>query len=122
MKAALIWTCEYDNNVTRSIDGNGNLESKTDADYTYNWLDLVIFINYNDPKEVSWQYNATGDLIAMEDWLGETTFEVDLLHQLTVVTDHKGNQVEYTYDSMDRIREMRYYSGDGVLYMTHWVI
>lgn len=58
----------------------------------------------------------------MEDWLGETTFEVDLLHQLTVVTDHKGNQVEYTYDSMDRIREMRYYSGDGVLYMTHWVI
>lgn len=31
----------------------------------------------------------------MEDWSGETAFEVDLLHQLTVATDHKGNQVEH---------------------------
>lgn len=47
----------------------------------------------------------------MEDWLGETDFEVDLLHQLTVATDHKGNQVEYTYDSMGRVTGMRYPNG-----------
>ena len=53
---------------------------------------MVTSINYNDGKQVSYRYNKTGDLIAMEDWLGETTFEVDLLHQLTAATDHKGNR------------------------------
>ena len=83
MKAALLWTCEYDNNVTNSIDGNGNLEFKTDADYTDNWIDLVIFINYNNVKEVSYRTMALSNLLAMEDWLGETVFKADLLHQLT---------------------------------------
>lgn len=81
-------------NVTACAYG-GNLKSKTDADgytteYTYNYLDLVTFINYNDAKKVSYRHNATDDLIAMEDWLGETTFEVDLLHQLAVVMDLSG--------------------------------
>lgn len=77
-------------NVTACAYG-GNLKSKTDADgYTYNCLDLVIFINYNDAKKVSYRHNATDDLIAMEDWVGETTFEVDLLHQLAVVMDLSG--------------------------------
>ena len=67
MKVVPVWNCEYDSNVTRSADGNGNMESKADADYTSNWLDLVIFINYNDAKEVSCRYIATGNLIAMED-------------------------------------------------------
>ena len=37
------------------------------TEYTYNCLDLVTSVNYNDAKEVSYRYNATGDLIAMED-------------------------------------------------------
>lgn len=72
---------------------------------------MVTSIYYNDAKEVSYRYNATGDLIAMEDWLGETAFEIDLLHQLTVATEHKGNQVEYAYDGMVRVTEMRYPNG-----------
>ena len=44
------------NVTTYDYGGNGNLKSKTDADgytteYTYNCLDLVISINYNDAKE-----------------------------------------------------------------------
>lgn len=76
------------------------MESKADTDHTSNWLDLVISINYNDAKEVSCWYTATGNLIALEDWLSKTTFEVDLLYQLTISADHNGSQVEYIYDKM----------------------
>ena len=62
----------------RLSESNGNLVSKTDPDgytteYTYNALDLVTKINYNDAKEVSYRYNKTGDLVSMTDWLGTTT-------------------------------------------------
>ena len=58
--------------MSYAYDGNGNLKSKTDTDgytteCTYNCLDLVTSINYNDAKEVNYRYNATGDLIAMEE-------------------------------------------------------
>ena len=36
----------------------------------------------------------------MTDWLGMTTFELDLLHQMTAATDHAGKRVEYTYDGV----------------------
>jgi len=57
------------------------LTSKTDPDgytteYTYNALDLVTSINYNDAKEVSYRYNATGELHAYyhTDYLGTTDY------------------------------------------------
>jgi len=67
------------NVTTFAYDGNGNLVSKTDPDgytteYTYNALDLVTSINYNNAKEVSYRYNATGDLVSMTDWLGTTDY------------------------------------------------
>lgn len=88
-----------------TYDGNGNMISKTDGDgyvteYTYNSLDLVSHINYNDAKEVTYQYNKVGELVKMDDWLGTTTFEVDLLGQLKKVTDHKGKVVSYAYDAV----------------------
>ena len=95
--------------------------SKTDADgytteYTYNGVDLVTKINYNDAKQVSYRYNATGDLVSMEDWLGTTTFELDLLHQLTAATDHRGDRVEYTYDGVGNQTEIRYPDGTKAAY------
>ena len=47
----------------------------------------------------------------MTDWLGTTTFELDFLHQLTTATDHAGKRVEYTYDGVGRVTEMRYPNG-----------
>ena len=72
---------------------NGNLIEQTDQDgyvtsYAYSPIDLVTNINYNGVKEVHYAYNKVGQLVKMDDWLGTTTYEVDLLRQLTRVTDH----------------------------------
>ena len=96
-----------------TYDGNGNMLTKTDADgyvteYTYNSLDLVSGINYNDAKEVSYQYNKVGELVKMDDWLGTTTFEVDLLGQLKKMTDHKGQVVSYEYDAVGNQTSVTY--------------
>ena len=97
------------------------LLSKTDPDgytteYTYNALDLETSINYNNTKEVSYRYNATGDLVSMTDWLGTTTFELNLLHQITAATDHKGNRVEYTYDGAGNQTSIAYPDGTKATY------
>ena len=94
-------------NVTvHQYDGNGNLVKTTDADgyvteYTMDALDLIEHINYNGGKQVDYQYNKTGDLVKMEDWSGTTTYEVDLLHQITTTTtDRLGKHAAYTYDGV----------------------
>lgn len=120
---------EYDgrNLVTKEInalgdstvyvyDGNGNLVSKTDADgyvtrYSYTALDLVKKINYNEAKEVSYQYNKVGELVQMDDWTGTNTFELDLLGRLQKMTDHKGNTVSYTYDAVGNQTGITYPDG-----------
>ncbi len=104
-------------------DGNGNMISKTDGDgyvteYSYNALDLVSKINYNDAKEVTYQYNKVGELVKMNDWVGETTFELDLLGRLTRATDHKGNVVQYAYDAVGNQTSLTYPDG-GVATRTY---
>ena len=47
----------------------------------------------------------------MTDWLGTTTFELDLLHQLTAATDHAGKRVEYTYDAVGNQTGITYPDG-----------
>ena len=109
------------NVTTYKYDGNGNLSSKTDADghtteYTYDSLDLVRSINYNGEKSVLYRYNATGDLIYMKDWLGETTFEVDLMHRMKKATDHNGNTVSYAYDATGQQTAIVYPDGTTASY------
>ena len=36
-------------------------------------IDMVTNINYNGGKEVDYAYNAVGDLVRMEDWMGGNT-------------------------------------------------
>lgn len=65
---------------------------------------------------MSYRYNATGDLVSATDWLGTTTFELDLLHQITTVTDHKDNRVEYSYDGVGNQTAIRYPDGTTAAY------
>lgn len=128
-----ITTYEYDgrNLVTREVDalgnvttytydGNGNLKTKTDADgyvteYSYNSLDLVKNINYNGGKQVSYVYNAVGDLVEMTDWMGTTSFELDLLSRITRTTDTKGKVVEYGYDAVGNQTSVAYPDGTAAV-------
>jgi YD repeat-containing protein len=85
-------------------DGNGNLIRKTDADgyiteLSYDERDLVSAINYSDGQSAVFSYNANGELILMEDWNGDTSFEIDLLGRISSVNDHNGQTVSYTYDA-----------------------
>ena len=52
----------------------------------------------------------------MTDWLGTTTFELDLLHQLTAATDHAGKRVEYTYDGVGNQTSIAYPDGTTATY------
>ena len=74
-------------------------------------LDLIEHINYNGGKQVDYAYNKTGDLVKMEDWSGTTTYEVDLLHQLTATTDRLGKHVAYTYDGVGNQTSVAYPDG-----------
>ena len=82
--------------------------------YGYNSLDMVNSINYNNGKEVTYQYNKVGDLVEMTDWTGTTTFEVDLLNRITKTTDTKGKTVEYTYDVTGNQTSISYPDGTTV--------
>ena len=67
----------YDEQIF-TVDGNGNLKTKTDPDgyvttYGYNGLDMVTSINYNDGKEVTYQYNKVGDLVVVVKLFCNTT-------------------------------------------------
>ena len=75
---------------------------------------MVMHINYNGGKEASYQYNAVGDLVRMEDWTGVNTFEVDLLNRITKVTDHKGKVVTYGYDATGNQTSIGYPDGTSV--------
>ena len=75
---------------------------------------MVMHINYNGGKEVSYQYNAVGDLVRMEDWTGVNTFEVDLLNRITKATDHKGKVVTYGYDATGNQTSIGYPDGTSV--------
>ena len=52
----------------------------------------------------------------MTDGLGTTTFELDLLHQLTAATDHAGKRLEYTYDGVGNQTSIAYPDGTTATY------
>lgn len=84
------------------------------TEYSYTALDLVRSIDYNGAKQATYQYNAVGKLVKMDDWTGTNTFEVDFLGQLKKATDHKGNVTEYIYDEVGNQTSITYPDGGKV--------
>ncbi|MCL2548445.1 MAG: hypothetical protein FWE76_04685, partial [Symbiobacteriaceae bacterium] len=59
-------------------------------------------------KQVNYLYNGTGELISMTDWTGTTTFQYDLLNQLTQITDPNSRIVKYSYDPAHNQTQIKY--------------
>ncbi|MDR1439319.1 MAG: DUF6531 domain-containing protein [Clostridiales bacterium] len=102
-------------------DANGNLAQKTDADgyvtgYAYDPRNLVEAINYSDGRTVGFAYNENGELAAMDDWNGHTSFTLDLLGQIVSATDSNGKTVGYSYDAAGNQTAIEYPDATSVLY------
>jgi uncharacterized protein RhaS with RHS repeats len=98
--AAPAWACLAGLRLQREInalgdgavyvyDANGNLAQKTDADgyvtaYGYDPRNLAEAISYSDGKSAAFAYYGNGELVAMDDWNGHTSFTLDLLGQLEI--------------------------------------
>ncbi len=106
---------------TYEYDQYGRLITKTDRDnyatsYTYNALGAVTKVGYADGRSVEFAYNELNQLSAINDWLGKTTLENDILGRLTKVTDYKNRTVSYEYNSIGEKTKLVYPDGREAIY------
>ena len=105
-----------------SYDGNGNLiltiaEDGSQTLCQYSPVDLVKQINYSDGKQANFLYNGTGELVQMSDWTGVTSFQYDLLNQLTKMVDPHAREVAYAYDPAHNQTMVQYPDATTALYL-----
>ncbi|SDB29752.1 RHS repeat-associated core domain-containing protein [Pseudobutyrivibrio sp. YE44] len=104
-----------------SYDQYGRLVTKTDRDnyvtsYDYNNLGAVTRVGYGDGRSVEFAYNELNQLNQINDWLGKTTLENDILGRLTKVTDYQNRTVGYEYNSLGEKTKLVYPDGREALY------
>ncbi len=105
-----------------AYDLAGNLVTATDAaeretSYTYDLADRVTDIDYSSEgtPDVSFEYDADGNVLEMVDGTGESSFEYDILGRLVAAEDGHGDQVEYQYDLANQQTAITYPNGKSVL-------
>ncbi len=101
---------------TYEYDQYGRLKTKTDRDnyatnYKYNNLGVVTEVGYADGRSVEFSYNELNQLNEINDWLGKTTLENDILGRLTKVTDYQNRTVGYEYNSIGEKTKLTYPDG-----------
>ena len=101
---------------TYEYDQYGRLKTKTDRDnyatnYKYNDLGVVTEVGYADGRSVEFSYNELNQLNEINDWLGKTTLENDILGRLTKVTDYQNRTVGYEYNSIGEKTKLTYPDG-----------
>jgi RHS repeat-associated protein len=97
-----------------TYDANGNLATRTDArdqvtTYSYDVHNRQTAINYSDPAtaDVTYAYDAAGNLVEMVDGAGTETYAYDVRNRLTSVT--RGADVfGYAYDAAGNVTEREY--------------
>jgi len=99
----------------------GRLIEKTDKDglvtkYDYTAGGQLSEIQYEDGESVKFSYNALKQLVEIKDWLGVTTFDVDVLGRVEKVTDYEGREVSYTRGKLGQRLSMKYPGGKVVEY------
>ncbi|MBQ7149024.1 MAG: hypothetical protein IJR96_09765 [Pseudobutyrivibrio sp.] len=106
---------------TYQYDQYGRLVSKTDRDsfvtsYSYNPLGAITKVGYGDGRAVEFAYNELNQLNEINDWLGKTTIENDILGRLTKVTDYQNRTVSYEYGKMGDRTKLVYPDGKSAVY------
>lgn len=102
-------------------DGNGNVISSTDEEgreikVSYDLNNNPLTKTYNDGTTVSYRYNKRGELVEVTDWTGVTSFERNILGQVTKVTEFDGKSVGYDYDGVGNVVKIEYPDGKVVSY------
>ena len=106
---------------TYRYDQYGRLVTKEDRDnystsYSYNDIGRVTRVDYADGKSVSFAYNELNQLNEINDWLGKTILENDVLGRLKKVTDYKNRTVSYEYGNLGEKTKLVYPDGKEVIY------
>ena len=107
--------------TTAEFDAVGNPIATVDAaeretTYTYDNADRLTEIDYSAEAtaDVEFEYDADGNVVAMVDGTGESSFEYDGLGRLTWTENGHGDVVEYQYDIADQLTGLVYPNGKAV--------
>ncbi len=102
-------------------NARGELIWKVDRDgyltkYGYTKQGNIKHILYDDGREVKFSYNLLRQLETIEDWLGITKIENDMLGRMKKVTYPDAKEINYTYGKVGERRSLIYPSGKAVYY------
>jgi RHS repeat-associated protein len=107
--------------TSEEFDDAGNLvkvvdPAKRTTSYSYDDADRLVAIDYSDPAtaDAGFEYDADGNLVAMADGSGESSYAYDELGRLTRSEDGHGDVVEYEYDLAEQQTGVRYPNGKAV--------
>ncbi|MCP4375394.1 MAG: RHS repeat protein, partial [bacterium] len=105
-------TLEYEQNPLEDEwfydhDPNQNVISRLDANgeetlYSYYDDNRLAAIDYPDDADVTYTYDENNNPLTMQDGLGTTSWDYDVLNRPTSITDSLGRTVDYTYDAVNR--------------------
>lgn len=100
-------------------DAKGNLIERLDANgnsvrQTYDELDRLVRIDYQNGSFVKYTYDANGNRASMTDSTGTTEYEYDDLDRQTKITYPDGNWLDIEYDLLSRISRLWYVDGTDV--------
>ncbi len=76
----------------------------------------VVKVGYGDGISVEFAYNELNQLNEINDWLGKTTLENDILGRLTKVTDYQNRTVGYEYNAIGEKTKLVYPDGRVAAY------
>jgi len=67
-------------------------------------------------KSVSYTYDPLNRITAMRDWLGETTYDLDILGGVQRIKDYRNNVIRFQWGLMGEKKSVSYPDGSEVQY------
>jgi len=110
------WTYNYDL-AGRLI--KSSLPDGTKVTYTYdaiNRLSQIEFQKDNKSKYIYYSYDKIGNLLSVEDNVGDIRYNYDSMNRVVQRKDTFGNIVRYQYDSAGRLIKLIYPDGKAITY------